>query len=94
MTSLLTAYTIIISIAWHKKLSCYTNWNLSLSLSLSLSPSFVVMDLILFVYCFIIENYNVFVTIEFFSHVIIMEDSLLMGHSDNDFRDGDTLLNL
>ena len=92
MTSLLTAYTIIISIAWHKKLSCYTNWNLSLSLSLS--PSFVVMDLILLVYCFIIENYNVFVTIEFFSHVIIMEDSLLMGHSDNDFRDGDTLLNL
>ena len=52
------------------------------------------MDLILFVYCFIIENYNVFVTIEFFSHVIIMDDSLLMGPSDNDFRDGDTLLNL
>ena len=95
MTLLHTTYTIIISIAWHKNLSCYTNWNLSLSLSQAkLSPSFVVMDLILFVYCFIIEGYNVYVTIEFFPHIIIMEDFLSMGPSDNDFGDVDTLLNL
>ena len=35
-----------------------------------------------------------YLTIEFFLHVIIMEDSLLMGPSDNDFGDVDTLLNL
>ena len=52
------------------------------------------MDLILFVYCFIIECYNVYVTIEFFPHIIIMEDFLSMGPSDNDFGDVDTFLNL
>ena len=51
------------------------------------------MDPIEFVYCFIIEGYNVFVTIEFFPHVIIMEDYLSMGPFDNDFRDVDTLFN-
>ena len=62
-----------------------------ISLSLHLILSFLP---IVFIYCFTIESYNVFVTIEFFPHAIIMEDSLLMGPSDNDFRDGDTLLNL
>ena len=32
-------------------------------------------------------------TIEFFPHVIIMENSLSMGSSDNDFGDVDTLFN-
>ena len=40
------------------------------------------------------EDYNVFMTIEILSHVIIMEDSLSMGPSDNNFRDVDILLNL
>ena len=45
------------------------------------------MDPIIFVYFFTIEGYNVFMTIETFCHVIIMEDSLSMGPSDNDFGD-------
>ena len=62
-----------------------------ISLSLHLILSFLP---IVFIYCFTIESYNVFVTIEFFPHVIIMEDSLLMGPFDNDFGDVDTLFNL
>ena len=52
------------------------------------------MDPIVFVSYFTIESYNVFVTIEFFPHVVIMEDFLSMGPSDDDFVDVDTLLNL
>ena len=51
------------------------------------------MDPIVFVYCFTIESSNVFVTIEFFPHVIIMENSLSMGPLDNDFGDVETLPN-
>ena len=42
------------------------------------------MDPVVFVYCFTIEGYNVFVIIEFFRHVVIMEDFLSMGPSDED----------
>ena len=59
-----------------------------------LSPSFVIIDPIVFVYYFTIEGYNIFVTIEFFPHVVIMEDFLSMGPSDDDFGDVETLLNL
>ena len=62
-----------------------------ISLSLHLILNFLP---IVIIYCFTIESYNVFVTIEFFPHVIIMEDSLLMGPFDNDFGDVDTLFNL
>ena len=41
-----------------------------------LSLSFVIMDLIMFVYYFTIEGYNLFVTIEFFFLVVIMENFL------------------
>ena len=52
------------------------------------------MDPIVVVYSFTIEGYNVFVTIEFFSHFVIMEDFLSMDPSDDDFGDVDILLNL
>ena len=50
------------------------------------------MDPIVFVYSFTIEGYNVFVTIEFYSHVIIMEEFFSMDPSDDDFGDVDTFL--
>ena len=56
--------------------------------------NFVIMEPIIFVNSFLIKGYNVFVTIEFFPHAIIMEDSLLIGPSDDDFSDVNTLLNL
>ena len=59
-----------------------------------LSPLLVIMDPIVFVYSFTIEGYNVFVTIEFFPHVVIMEDFLSTDPSNDDFGDVDTLLNL
>ena len=55
---------------------------------------FVIMELIIFVNSFSIKVNNVFVTIEFFPHAIIMEDSLLIGPSDDDLGDVNSLLNL
>ena len=49
----------------------------------------------MFVYSFTIEGYNVFVTIEFSPHIIILlEDFFSMDPMDDDFGDLDTLLNL
>ena len=47
----------------------------------------------IFVYSFTIEGYDVTVTIEFFPHIIVLEDSSpkLM---DDEFEDVDTFLNL
>ena len=47
----------------------------------------------MFVYSFTIEGSDVIVTIEFFPHVIVLEDSSLKP-MDNDFEDADTFLNL
>ena len=55
---------------------------------------FVIMEPIIFFNSFSIEGYNVFVNIKFFPHAIIMEDSLLIGPSDDDIGDVNTLLNL
>ena len=46
-----------------------------------------------FVYSFTIEGYDMTVTIEFFSHIIVLEDSSLES-TDDEFEDVDTLLNL
>ena len=48
----------------------------------------------MFVYSFTIEGYNVIVTIEFFLHVVILEEFFSMDSLDDDFGDVDTLLNL
>ena len=64
------------SMTWHKSYIA-TLAGLSLSLSiLSFPYLFVIiikMEPIIFVYCFTIEGHNVFVIIEFFPRVNIME---------------------
>ena len=47
-----------------------------------------------FVNSFTIEGYDVIVTIEFFPHVIVLEDSSSLEPMDDDFEDTDTFLNL
>ena len=46
-----------------------------------------------FVYSFTIEGYDMTVTIEFFPHIIVLEDSSLES-TDDEFEDVDTFLNL
>ena len=48
----------------------------------------------IFVNSFIVEGYDVIVTIEFFPHVIVLEDSSSLEPTDDDFEDADTFLNL
>ena len=48
----------------------------------------------MFVYSFTIEGYDVIVTIEFFHHVIVLEDSSSLKPMEDDFEDADTFLNL
>ena len=47
----------------------------------------------IFVYLFTIKGYDVTVTIEFFSHIIILEDSSPKS-TDDEFEDIETFLNL
>ena len=51
------------------------------------------MEPMVFVYSFTIEGYDVIVTIEFFPHVIVLEDSSPEPMND-DFEDADIFLNL
>ena len=51
------------------------------------------MEPMVFVNSFAIEDYDVIITIEFFPHVIVLEDSPLES-TDDDFEDVDTILNL
>ena len=46
-----------------------------------------------FVYSFTVEGYDVTVTIEFFPHIIVLEDSSLESMDDK-FEDVDTFFNL
>ena len=50
------------------------------------------MEPMVFVYSFTIEGYDVIVTIEFFPHVIVLEDSSSLEPMDDDFEDADTFL--
>ena len=78
------------SMTWHKSDIAV------LALSLSLSPPilsfpylFVIitkMEPTIFVYCFTIEGHNVFVTIEFFPHVSIMEEGFSQDLSNDGTR--------
>ena len=52
------------------------------------------MDPIVFVYSFSIEGYNVIITIEFFLHVLVLEDFFSLEPMDDDFGYVDTFLNL
>ena len=51
------------------------------------------MEPMVFVYSFTIEGYDMTVTIEFFPHIIVLEDSSLES-MDDEFEDVDTFLNL
>ena len=51
------------------------------------------MEPMVFVYSFTIEGYDMIVTIEFFPHIIVLEDSSLES-MDDEFEDVDTFLNL
>ena len=63
------------SIPWHR-IDLATLAGISLSLHLTLGSSLlVIMEPMIFVYSFTIEGYDVIVTVEFFPHVIILEDS-------------------
>ena len=59
-----------------------------------LSPLLVITEPIVFVYSFTIEGYNVIITIEFFPHVLVLEDFFSLEPMDDDFGDVDTHLNL
>ena len=41
------------------------------------SPLFVIMEPMIFIYSFTIDGYDVTVTIEFFLHIVVLEDSSL-----------------
>ena len=47
----------------------------------------------IFTYSFIIDGYDVTVTIEFFSHIVVLEDSSL-ELTDDEFESVDIFLNL
>ena len=51
------------------------------------------MEPMVFVYSFTIEGYDVTITIEFFPHIILLEDPSLES-TDDEFEDVDTFLNL
>ena len=93
--SLLTTYTISMSIAWHNNnLAALAGISLPLHLTPCFSPLFALIDTIVFVYSFTIEGYNVIVTIEFFPQILILEDFFSLEPLDDDFGDVDTLLKL
>ena len=48
----------------------------------------------MFVCSFTIEGYNVIIAIEFFPHVLVLEDFFSLEPMGDDFGDLDTLLNL
>ena len=49
------------------------------------SPLFVIMEPMIFTYSFTINGYDVTVTIEFFSHIVVLEDSF-PGLTDDKFK--------
>ena len=51
------------------------------------------MEPMVFVYSFTIEGYDVTITIDFFPHIIVLEDSSPKPMND-EFEDVDTFLNL
>ena len=51
------------------------------------------MEPIIFTYSFTIEGYDVTVTIEFFLHIVVLEDSSL-ELTDDEFENVDVFLNL
>ena len=68
----------------------------SLSLSSShtkSSPLFVIMEPMIFIYSFTINGYDVTVTIKFFPHIVVLEDSS-PELTDDESKSVDIFLNL
>ena len=62
----------------HNDLAALAGISLSLPSShTKSSPLFVVMEPMIFTYSFIINGYDVTVIIEFFPHIVVLEDSSL-----------------
>ena len=79
----------------HNDLAAAAGISLSLPSShTKFSPLLVIMEPTVFVYSFNIESYDVLVIIEFFPHVVVLEDFFSLEPMDDDFGDVDTLLNL
>ena len=81
--------------SWHHNdLTTLTGISLSLPSShIKFSLLFVIMEPIIFIYTFTIEGYDITITIEFFSHIIVLEDSS-PEPVDDEFENMDTYLNL
>ena len=54
---------------------------------------FVIMELMIFTYSFTVDAYDVTVTIEFFPHIVVLEDSSL-ELTDDESESVDVFLNL
>ena len=68
---------MFISMLWHHN-DLATLVGISFSLSSShtkFSPLFVIMEPMIFTYSFTINGYDVTVTIKFFPHIVVLEDS-------------------
>ena len=57
------------------------------------SPLFVIMEPMMFTYSFTINGYDVTVTIEFFPHIVVLED-FSPELMDNEFESADVSLGL
>ena len=64
------------SMSWHHNdLAALVGISLSLPSShTKSSPLFVIMEPMMFTYSFTINGYDVTVTMEFFSHIVVLED--------------------
>ena len=58
---------------YHNDLAALAGISLFPFMSMS-SPLFVIMELMIFTYSFTINGYDVIVTIEFFPHIVVLED--------------------
>ena len=68
---------MFLSMPWHyNDLAALAGISLSLPSShIEFSPLFVIMEPMIFTYSFTINGYDVTVTIEFFPHIVVLEDS-------------------
>ena len=80
---------------WHyNDLAMLTGISLSLPSShTKSSPLFVIMEPMIFIYLFTINGYDVTVTIKFFPHIVVLEDSS-PELTDDEFENIDVSLSL
>ena len=81
--------------SWHHNdLAALTGISLSLPSShTKFSYLFIIMEPMIFTYSFTIDGYDVTVTIEFFPHIVVLEDSS-PELTDDEFENVDIFLNL